>query len=132
MAYSLVFILRQVNATKVCITSVCVFFQFFVYGLNVIDQILCLIYSNFKIFPKLTDTSLKWRHLWYLFYVRSMPPWFVLHPFVFFYSSFVFSLNVIDQILCLFCWNFKIFLNWRTHLQNGVIFGIYFTSGQCP
>ena len=60
------------------------FFQFFVYGLNVIDQILCHIYSNFKIFPKLTGTSPKWRHLYYLFYARSMPLRFVLHPFVFF------------------------------------------------
>ena len=59
-----IFILRQINAPKVCITSVCVFISSLMYGLNVIDQILCHIYSNFKIFPKLTDTSPKWRHLW--------------------------------------------------------------------
>ena len=38
---------------------------------------------NFKIIHKLTDTVPKWRHLWNLFYVNSLPPWFVLHPFVF-------------------------------------------------
>ena len=142
MTSSLEFYLPQVNASKVCITSVCVFisslcmawmlsikyfvffaeilrfslnwrtylqngvissiyftsvqclhglyfirlcfYKFLVYGLNVIDQVLCLIYSNFKIFSKLTDTSPKWRILWYLYYVRSMPLRFVLHPFVFF------------------------------------------------
>ena len=55
------FILRQINAPKVCFTSVCIFFSSLMYGLNVIDQILCHFYSNFKIFPKLTGASPKWR-----------------------------------------------------------------------
>ena len=59
------------------------FYKFFVYGLNVFVQILCLFYSNFKIFPKLTDTSPKWRHIWNFIWLRSMPLRFVLHPFVF-------------------------------------------------
>ena len=80
-----------------------------VYGLNVIDQILCLIYSNFKIFPKLTDTSPKWRHLWYLYYVRSMLLRFDITSVCVFFSFLMYGLNVIDQILCLFCWNYKNF-----------------------
>ena len=84
------------------------FFTLFVFGLNVIDQILCLLCWNFKIFHKLTDPSPKWRHLWYLFYVRSMPLRLVLHPLVFF-QFLMYGLNVIDQILCLFCWNYKNF-----------------------
>ena len=87
IAYSLVFILRQVNAPNVCITSVCVFFQFFVYGLNVIDQILCLFCLNFKNFPKLTDTSTKWSHFWNFIFIRSMPLRFVLHSVCVFISS---------------------------------------------
>ena len=59
------------------------FFRFFVYGLNVIDQILCLFCWNYKNFSKLTNTSPKWRHLWNFIWVRSMPLRFVLHPFVF-------------------------------------------------
>ena len=66
---------------------------------------------NFKIFPKLTDTSPKWRHLWNLIF-RSMPLRFVR----FFFKFFVYGLNVIDQILCLFCIEILRFsLNWRTH-----------------
>ena len=106
------------------------FFQFFVYGLNVIDQILCLIYSNFKIFPKLTGTSPKWRHLYYLFYARSMPLRFVLHPFVFFFSSLIMDWMLSIKYFVFFNQILRFSLNWRTHLQNGVFFGIYFTLGQ--
>ena len=142
MASSLVFILRQIIASKFCITSVCVFFsslciawmlsikyfvffaeiirislnwrthlqngvmfgiyftlgqcpyglyyirfyfyKFLMYGLNVIDQILCLFCWNYKNFSKLTNTSPKWRHLWNFICLRSMPLRFVLHPFLFF------------------------------------------------
>ena len=45
--HSLLFILRQINAAKVCFTSVCVFFSSLMYGLNVIDQILCLFLLKF-------------------------------------------------------------------------------------
>ena len=64
--------------------SICLcFLKFLVEGLNVIVQILCLFCWKLKIFAKLKGTSPKWRHLWNLFYVKSLPLWFVLHPFVF-------------------------------------------------
>ena len=119
MTSSLEFYLRQVNASKVCITFVFIFISSWCMAWNVIDLILCLFCWNFKIFPKLTDTSPKWRHLWNFICVRSIPLRFVLHPFLF-YKFLVFGLNVTDQILWLFCWNFKIFpkltdtsLKWR-------------------
>ena len=119
-------LLRQVNATTVCITFVCVFFSFLMYGLNVIDQILCHIYSNFKIFPKLTGTSPKWRHLYYLFYARSMPLRFLLHPFVFFSVLWCMAWMLSIKYFVFFNQILRFSLNWRTHLQNGVFFGILF------
>ena len=105
------------------------FFQFFVYGLNVIDQILCLFCWNYKNFSKLTNTSPKWRHLWNFICLRSMPLRFVLHPFVFFECYRVLCVwlecyRSMPQILCLAVGLTQILrfsLNWRTHLQNGVI-----------
>ena len=59
------------------------FYMLLVYGLNLIDQILCLFGWNFSNFPKLTDTSPKWRHLWNFIRIVSMLLRLVLHPLVF-------------------------------------------------
>ena len=136
MTSSLEFYLRQVNTSKVCITSVFICINSWCMVWNVIDLILCLFCWNFKIFPKLTDTYPKWRNLWNFIFVRSMPLRFVLHSFLF-YKLLVFGMNVIDQILCLFCSNFKIFTKltdtspkWR-HLWNFIWFrSIPLRSGQ--
>ena len=106
------------------------FFQFFVYGLNVIDQILCHIYSNFKIFPKLTGTSTKWRHLYYLFYARSMPLRFDFTSVCVFFSSLIMAWMLSMKYFVFFYQILRFSLNWRPHLQNGVFFDIYLTLGQ--
>ena len=73
----------QVNAPKVCITSVCVFISSWCMAWMLSIKYFVFFAANFKIFPKLTDTSPKWRHLWNFICLRSMPLRFVLHPFVF-------------------------------------------------
>ena len=79
----LIFYSHQVNAPKDCITSVYVFISSWCMAWILSIIILCLFCWNFKNFPKLTNTSPKWRHLLYFFRVMSMPLRFVLHPFVF-------------------------------------------------
>ena len=130
MTSSLEFYLPQVNAPKVCITSVCVFISSLSYGLNVIDQILCLFYSNFKIFPKLTDTSPKWRHLWILFAQVNASKVCITSVCVFI-SSWCMAWMLSIKYFVFFAQILRFFLNWRTHLQNDVIFCILFASGQC-
>ena len=123
MTSSLEFYLSQVNAPKVCIAFVSVL-------ISSLCMTLMLSIKCFAFFAQILRFSINWRtHLQndvsfgILFCVRSMPLRFVLHLF-FFYKFLVFGLNVIDQILCLFCWNFKIFHKltytspkWR-HLWN--------------
>ena len=131
MTSSLEFYLRQVNAPKVCITIACVF-------ISSLCMAWMLSIKYFVFFAQILRFSLNWRtHLQndvifgILFASGQWPLRFVLHRLCF-YKFLVYGLNVIDQILCLFCWNFKIFPKltdtspkWR-HLWN------FICSGQCP
>ena len=101
------------------------------YGLSVIDQILCLFCWNYKNFSKLTNTSPKWRHLWNFICVRSMPLKVCITSVCVFISSWCMAWMLSIKYFVLFIQILRFSLNWRTHLQNGVFFGIYITSGQC-
>ena len=132
MASSFVFYSRQVNAPKVCIASVCVFISSWCMAWMLSIKYFVLFYSNFKIFPKLTDYISKMASS-FIFYSRQVnAPKVCITSVCVFISYWCMAWILSIKSFVFFAEIFRISLNWRTHLQNDVIFGILFASGQWP
>ena len=91
------------------------------YGLSVIDQILCLFCWNYKNFSKLTNTSPKWRHLWNLYLGQINAPKVCITSVCVFISSLCMAWMLSIKYFVFFTQILRFSLNWRTNLQNGVI-----------
>ena len=131
MTSSLEFYSHQVNAPMGCITSVCVYIGSWCMAWMLSIIILCLFYSNFKNFSKLTNSSPKWRHLWIFYSHQVNAPKVCITSVCVFISSWCMAWILSIKSFVFFAEILRISLNWRTHLQNDVIFCIFFESCQC-
>ena len=132
MTSSLEFYLPQVNASKVCITSVCVFISSWCMAWM-------LSIKYFVFFAEILRFSLNWRtHLQndvifgILFAPQVNASKVCITSVCVFISSWCMAWMLSIKYFVFFAEILRFSLNWRTHLQNDVIFGILFASGQCP
>ena len=79
-----------------------------------------------KNFSKLTNTSPKWRHLWIFILRQINAPKVCITSVCVFFSSLCMAWMLSIKYFVFFTQILRFSLNWRTNLQNGVIFGILF------
>ena len=126
-----IYICLRVNATKLCITSVCVFISSWCMAWMLSIKYFVLLTQILRFFPKLTDTSPKWRHS-LVFILRQVNATTVCITSVCVFFSFLCMAWMLSiKYFVIFTQISRFSLNWRAHLQNGVIFIIYFTPDQC-
>ena len=127
------FYVRSIT-TKVCITSVCIFFNSLCMAWVLSIKYFVFFAEIIKNFSKLTNTSPKWRFIFGIFILRQInAPKVCITSVCVFISSLCMAWMLSIKYFVFFTQILRFSLNWRTHLQNDVIFGIFILpQSQCP